>query len=96
MCEHTLKLKHSRKKSKSVRITRCFQLFSFLWPIAVVYFAWMYYDWDSPKRGAYRSTWFMRQRVHTWYANYFPVKLHKTEDLSSDEVRSTVLFDPVM
>ncbi|VDK64833.1 unnamed protein product [Cylicostephanus goldi] len=59
--------------------------FSRLWPLVVAYSVWLYYDWDSPKRGAYRSTWFMRQRIHDWYANYFPVKLHKTAELSPDE-----------
>ncbi|KAK6029760.1 diacylglycerol acyltransferase [Ostertagia ostertagi] len=62
-----------------------FQLFTVLWPISMAYFVWLYYDWKSPKRGAYRSTWFMRQRIHNWYANYFPVKLHKTAELSPDE-----------
>ena len=65
------------------------QLFSFLWPLTLAYFIWLYYDWDSPKRGAYRSIWFMRQRIHKWYANYFPVKLHKTEDLDPNEVKMT-------
>ncbi|EPB68262.1 diacylglycerol acyltransferase [Ancylostoma ceylanicum] len=27
----------------------------------------------------------MRQRIHNWYANYFPVKLHKTEELNPNE-----------
>ncbi|KIH54466.1 diacylglycerol acyltransferase [Ancylostoma duodenale] len=62
-----------------------YMLFTCLWPILLAYSIWLYYDWDSPKRGAYRSTWFMRQRIHNWYANYFPVKLHKTEELNPDE-----------
>uniref|UniRef100_A0A0K0DH36 Acyltransferase n=1 Tax=Angiostrongylus cantonensis TaxID=6313 RepID=A0A0K0DH36_ANGCA len=62
-----------------------YMLFSSLWPICLAYFVWMYYDRNSPKQGAYRSTWFMRQRIHKWYADYFPVKLHKTEELSPNE-----------
>ncbi|KIH67136.1 diacylglycerol acyltransferase [Ancylostoma duodenale] len=62
-----------------------YMLFTCLWPVLLAYSIWLYYDWDSPKRGAYRSTWFMRQRIHNWYANYFPVKLHKTEELNPDE-----------
>ncbi|KAK6053578.1 diacylglycerol acyltransferase [Cooperia oncophora] len=62
------------------------QLFTIIVALSQALLYWMYYDWNSPKRGAYRSTWFMRQRVHNWYANYFPVsKLHKTEDLSPDQ-----------
>ncbi|KAK5977489.1 Monoacylglycerol acyltransferase [Trichostrongylus colubriformis] len=66
-------------------VVAVYMLFTFLWPISAAYAIWFYYDWKSPKRGAYRCTWFMRQRIHNWYANYFPVKLHKTAELSPDE-----------
>ncbi|CAI4225195.1 unnamed protein product [Auanema sp. JU1783] len=56
-----------------------------LWPLMILYSIWLIYDWDSPKRGGYRSKWFMDQRIHKWYANYFPAKLHKTEELDSEK-----------
>ncbi|VDL79847.1 unnamed protein product [Nippostrongylus brasiliensis] len=62
-----------------------YMLNTIVWPLAVCYSIWMYYDWNSPKRGAYRSEWFQRQRIHDWYASYFPVKLHKTADLDPKE-----------
>ncbi|CAB3397627.1 unnamed protein product [Caenorhabditis bovis] len=55
------------------------------WPLIVLYAIWLYFDWNSPKRGGYRSEWFMRQRIHTWYANYFPVKLHTTSGLDPNK-----------
>ncbi|ETN69683.1 diacylglycerol acyltransferase [Necator americanus] len=57
-------------------------LFTFQWHILLLYGIWYYYDRDSPKKGAYPSEWVQRWTVHKWFAEYFPVKLHKTVDLS--------------
>ncbi|EYC32121.1 hypothetical protein Y032_0003g1412 [Ancylostoma ceylanicum] len=57
-------------------------LFTFQWHILLIYGIWYYYDMDSPKRGGYTSEWVQRWTVHKWFADYFPIKLHKTVDLS--------------
>ena len=63
------------------------QLFTIFWPLVFVYLVWMWYDWDSPRRGAYPSQWVRNWRVHKWFADYFPVTLHKTGELRGDQVR---------
>ncbi|CAD6193730.1 unnamed protein product [Caenorhabditis auriculariae] len=60
-------------------------LTTIVWPLMVAYLIWMYYDWNSPQNGAYRSEWWLRQRIHKWYADYFPVKLHTTADFDPEQ-----------
>ncbi|VDM73676.1 unnamed protein product, partial [Strongylus vulgaris] len=57
-------------------------LFTFQWHILLLYGIWYYYDRKSPKEGGYSSEWVQRWTVHKWFADYFPVRLHKTVDLS--------------
>ncbi|XP_072757346.1 diacylglycerol O-acyltransferase 2 [Anoplolepis gracilipes] len=50
----------------------------------LLYFLWMYYDWDTCDRGGRSISWTNRIRNSTfWYyfCNYFPLKLVKTVDL---------------
>jgi hypothetical protein len=56
-------------------------LFTSYWPLIVVYTIWFWYDWRSPKTGAYPSKWVQTLAIYRHFANYFPVKLHKTADL---------------
>ncbi|CAJ0590258.1 unnamed protein product [Cylicocyclus nassatus] len=57
-------------------------LITFQWHILLLYALWYYYDRHSPSTGGYSSEWVQRWRVHKWFADYFPVRLHKTVDLS--------------
>nr|CDJ92534.1 Diacylglycerol acyltransferase domain containing protein [Haemonchus contortus] len=68
--------------SNASAILRGSQLFTFQWHILLLYAAWFFYDRNSPKRGGYASEWVQRWTVHKWFADYFPVTLHKTVDLS--------------
>ncbi|CAI5451985.1 unnamed protein product [Caenorhabditis angaria] len=68
-----------------VLILPIYMITTYLWPLILIYCIWAYYDWDSPKRGAYRSKWFQSQRIHDYYAKYFPVKMHTTSELDSNE-----------
>ncbi|KAK6039606.1 hypothetical protein COOONC_22889 [Cooperia oncophora] len=61
-------------------------LFTFQWHILLLYAIWYYFDKDSPRRGGYASEWVQRWTVHKWFADYFPVTLHKTVDLSPNHV----------
>ena len=45
----------------------------------------MVYDRNSHVRGAYPQEWFRRQVVWRYFAEYFPIKLEKTVDLSPDQ-----------
>ncbi|PIC41537.1 hypothetical protein B9Z55_008921 [Caenorhabditis nigoni] len=67
-----------------VMILPFFLLFTFQWHILAIYACWYLYDRNSPKRGGYASEWVRRWRVNDWFAQYFPIKLHKTAELSPD------------
>ncbi|XP_076628693.1 2-acylglycerol O-acyltransferase 1 [Colletes latitarsis] len=50
----------------------------------LVYFVWMYYDWDTCNRGGRKEWWTRWLRNCAWlhyFCNYFPVRLVKTVDL---------------
>ncbi|XP_017888695.1 2-acylglycerol O-acyltransferase 2-A-like [Ceratina calcarata] len=50
----------------------------------LLYFIWMYYDWDTAYKGGRSMRWVNLFRRMTWmryFSNYFPVKLVKTVDL---------------
>ncbi|CAJ0567995.1 unnamed protein product, partial [Mesorhabditis spiculigera] len=64
-----------------VLVLPIYLVFSAYWWILALYAAWLYYDWDSPRRGAYCQEWCRDMRIHRWFAEYFPVKLHKTAEL---------------
>lgn len=52
--------------------------------LLVIYGIWLFFDWNSPKRGGYASwatRWWRTQRIQKYFANYFPTYLHKTADL---------------
>ncbi|VDO97753.1 unnamed protein product [Heligmosomoides polygyrus] len=55
--------------------------FTWQWHILLLYGIWYWYDKESSRRGGYASEWVQRWTVHKWFADYFPVTLHKTADL---------------
>ncbi|CAD6195029.1 unnamed protein product [Caenorhabditis auriculariae] len=60
-------------------------LFTGQWILLALYAAWFIYDKDAPKMGGYTAKWFRSWRIHKWFAQYFPVQLHKTVDLPTDK-----------
>ncbi|XP_028654079.1 2-acylglycerol O-acyltransferase 2-A [Erpetoichthys calabaricus] len=55
--------------------------FSDYWPLAALYVGWLYLDWDTPVSGGRRCQWIRNWKVWTYFHDYFPIKLIKTEDL---------------
>ncbi|CAB04533.1 Acyltransferase [Caenorhabditis elegans] len=55
------------------------------WIILGLYAVWYLYDRESPRRGGYRDNWFRNLSLHKWFAEYFPVKLHKTAELDPNQ-----------
>lgn len=50
----------------------------------LLYFLWMYYDWDTCDRGGRSdawTNWIRNSAFWRYYCNYFPLKLVKTVDL---------------
>ncbi|XP_004716746.1 acyl-CoA wax alcohol acyltransferase 1 [Echinops telfairi] len=56
-------------------------LFTSLWPLPALYFAWLFLDWKTPEQGGRRSTWVRNWRVWTHLRDYFPITILKTKDL---------------
>uniref|UniRef100_A0A914YIU5 Acyltransferase n=1 Tax=Panagrolaimus superbus TaxID=310955 RepID=A0A914YIU5_9BILA len=59
--------------------------FTSYWWLVAIYGGWMVYDRNSHVRGAYPKEWFRGQIVWKYFANYFPIKLHKTTDLLPEQ-----------
>ncbi|XP_075384267.1 2-acylglycerol O-acyltransferase 3-like [Tenrec ecaudatus] len=59
-------------------------LFTSLWPISVLYFAWLYLDWDTPNQSGRYSTWMRNWTIWKYLRDYFPIKLVKTAELPPD------------
>ncbi|XP_041094364.1 diacylglycerol O-acyltransferase 2-like [Polyodon spathula] len=63
-------------------------LFTRLWILSVLYFTWLFLDWDSPVRkvrgGGRTSKWMRHWRVWKHFSNYYPIKLVKTAELSPE------------
>lgn len=55
------------------------------WHILLLYSIWYYYDRKSPQNGGYQNHWIQRLTYNKWFADYFPVKLHKTAELPADK-----------
>ncbi|TKR86374.1 hypothetical protein L596_010978 [Steinernema carpocapsae] len=49
-----------------------------------LYLAWFYYDFDTPARGARLQSWFRHLPVWSRLADYFPMKIVKTAELSPE------------
>ncbi|XP_008154183.1 acyl-CoA wax alcohol acyltransferase 1 [Eptesicus fuscus] len=59
-------------------------LFTFLWPLPALYFAWLFLDWKTPEQGGRRSAWVRNWYVWTQIRDYFPITILKTKDLSPE------------
>ncbi|XP_059163571.1 2-acylglycerol O-acyltransferase 1-like isoform X2 [Physella acuta] len=57
-------------------------LFTNYYFVPLAYLAWYFYDRDTSKHGGRRSEWVRRWSLFRWSADYFPLKLIKTHDLS--------------
>ncbi|XP_054430206.1 acyl-CoA wax alcohol acyltransferase 2 [Pteronotus mesoamericanus] len=57
-------------------------VFTRYWPVPVLLLMWLAFDWKTPERGGRRFLWM--RRCHLWkeFADYFPLRLLKTHDLS--------------
>nr|XP_023394683.1 diacylglycerol O-acyltransferase 2 isoform X2 [Loxodonta africana]XP_023394684.1 diacylglycerol O-acyltransferase 2 isoform X2 [Loxodonta africana] len=51
------------------------------WLISVLYFTWLVFDWNTPKKGGRRSEWVRNWAVWRYFRDYFPVQLVKTHNL---------------
>ncbi|GMT12250.1 hypothetical protein PFISCL1PPCAC_3547, partial [Pristionchus fissidentatus] len=60
-------------------------LYAGYYHLVLAYAAWLYWDWDSPKRGAYASPYMRNLRVHKLFCNFFPLKIHTTAELPNDK-----------
>ncbi|KAF0875971.1 AWAT1 acyltransferase, partial [Crocuta crocuta] len=59
-------------------------LFTCLWPLPVLYFAWFFLDWKTPEKGGRRSAWVRKWCAWTHIRDYFPIMIQKTKDLSPE------------
>ncbi|KAL3119956.1 hypothetical protein niasHT_007084 [Heterodera trifolii] len=55
-----------------------------LWPLALLYFCWYCYDFNTPKKGSRHFRWL--RNLHLWksVAEYFPVETVKTAEIPPD------------
>ncbi|KAJ8403815.1 hypothetical protein AAFF_G00346830 [Aldrovandia affinis] len=51
------------------------------WLVAAVYTAWFIYDWNTPQQVGRRSLWIRNWTVWTYFRDYFPIRLVKTQHL---------------
>ncbi|XP_004475980.1 acyl-CoA wax alcohol acyltransferase 1 [Dasypus novemcinctus] len=56
-------------------------LFTSLWPLPTLYFAWLFRDWKTPDQGGRRSAWVRNWYIWTYVRDYFPIMILKTKDL---------------
>ncbi|XP_075384270.1 2-acylglycerol O-acyltransferase 3-like [Tenrec ecaudatus] len=59
-------------------------IFTSLWSISLLYFTWLYLDWDTPSQGGRCSTWMRNRTIWKYLRDYFPIKLVKTTELPPD------------
>ncbi|GMR59931.1 hypothetical protein PMAYCL1PPCAC_30126, partial [Pristionchus mayeri] len=53
--------------------------------VVATYGVWLWWDWDSPYKGAYASRYFLNLRIHKWFTGYFPLSIHPTSQLPADK-----------
>ena len=53
--------------------------------VVAAYAVWAYWDWDTHAHGSYPSHYIRRLRIHKWFCDYFPIKMHTTAELPSDK-----------
>ncbi|EPX71782.1 diacylglycerol O-acyltransferase Dga1 [Schizosaccharomyces octosporus yFS286] len=52
-----------------------------IWPILLVYLAWLFYDDAFVTAKDRQSPWLKRAAPYHWFCHYFPIRLHKTANL---------------
>nr|XP_031537220.1 diacylglycerol O-acyltransferase 2 isoform X1 [Vicugna pacos] len=45
------------------------------WLISVLYFTWLVFDWNTPKKGGRRSQWVRNWAVWRYFRDYFPIQI---------------------
>ncbi|CAF2355548.1 unnamed protein product [Rotaria sp. Silwood2] len=50
----------------------------------IAYLTWMGFFQKYPRQGGLKQQWFRRLKWWKWFADYFPIQLHKTCDLPPD------------
>ncbi|KAI3422565.1 Acyl-CoA wax alcohol acyltransferase 1 [Globodera pallida] len=55
-----------------------------LWPLALLYFCWFCYDFNSPRKVSRPVQWIRNLRMWRMVAEYFPVETVKTAELPTD------------
>jgi len=59
-------------------------LYTRLWWLVLLYVVWFVYDFKTPRSGSRKCDWYRRAAVWRHFADYFPIKLVKTAELSTD------------
>ncbi|XP_057620717.1 2-acylglycerol O-acyltransferase 3 [Chionomys nivalis] len=58
--------------------------FTGLWSFSVLYFVWLYLDWNTPIQGGRHSRWMRKWTIWKHQRDYFPIKLLKMPELPAD------------
>ncbi|XP_023139805.1 2-acylglycerol O-acyltransferase 3b [Amphiprion ocellaris] len=66
-------------------ILMVYLMFTSLWPLSALSFAWLVVDWQTPERGGRRKTFVRKWRVWEHYRDFFPIKLVKTAELNPNK-----------
>ncbi|KAM6907776.1 2-acylglycerol O-acyltransferase 3b [Xenentodon cancila] len=66
-------------------ILMVYLMFTSLWPLPTLYFAWLVLDWQTPERGGRRTRCVRKWRVWEHFRDFFPVKLVKTVELDPNK-----------
>ncbi|KAG0340611.1 diacylglycerol O-acyltransferase 1, partial [Podila horticola] len=65
----------------TVSIFFYFCTFKYLWPLIIIYLIWTSLFDKAPEHGGRRSEWFRHWIGWRYFGQYFPMQLHKEEDL---------------
>ncbi|XP_071949831.1 2-acylglycerol O-acyltransferase 2-like [Antedon mediterranea] len=65
----------------TIVIITTYLLFTKYYWITILLYSWTWYDRQTPQRGGRRSDYFRSLSVFKGLADYFPMRLHKSEDL---------------
>uniref|UniRef100_A0A914UQY5 diacylglycerol O-acyltransferase n=1 Tax=Plectus sambesii TaxID=2011161 RepID=A0A914UQY5_9BILA len=60
-------------------------LYTSYWWTVLVYALWFYYDKDTSRKGSRPKDWMRHARIWKHFANYFPITLVKTAELSPEK-----------
>ncbi|XP_045149023.1 diacylglycerol O-acyltransferase 2 [Echinops telfairi] len=47
------------------------------WLLSVLYFTWLAFDWNTPKKGGRRSQWVRNWAVWRYFRDYFPIQVQR-------------------